>query len=314
MLAENLAVLILAGGAVLALAASMIVITRERHVRMIETFGRFSSVRKAGLSFKLPWPIQHATANFSTKLREIGEEVEVKSSDNAFVVVPIRVQYRVKQGAERDAYYLLEYPADQIRSYVVNQVRSSASSQPFDALFRSRDFFETEIEATLTERMSGFGYHIENVLVDDPQPSAELRAAFDRVISSERLREAATNEGEAERIRMVARANADGEALQIKGEAYARFRKTVAEGNAEALKLFSGETGLGPEAGLQFFISINEMEAVTAAAEAGGKVVFVTGSAASAGGATMGMLAGAEEAPPRPAGPPPRPWDGTPER
>ncbi|WP_118133205.1 SPFH domain-containing protein [Oceanicella sp. SM1341] len=310
MLAENLPILVVVVILVLALGASMIVITRERHVRMIETFGKFTSVRRAGLSLKLPWPIQNATANFSTKLREIGEEVEVKSSDNAFVVVPIRVQYRVKQGAERDAYYLLESPAGQIRSYVVNQVRSSASSQPFNALFQSRDFFESEIERTLTERMAEFGYHIENVLVDDPQPSEDLRAAFDRVISSERLREAATNEAEAERIRMVARANADGEALQIKGEAYARFRKIVAEGNAEALKLFSGETGLGPDAGLKFFTSINEMEALTAAAEAGGKVVFVTGSAATSGGAAMGMLAGADDAEP---GTPLRPWDGHPE-
>lgn len=292
--------------------ASMIVITRERHVRVIETFGRFSSVRQPGLSLKLPWPIQKASSNFSLQIREIGEEVGVKSSDNAFLVVPIRVQYRVKAGAERDAFYILENPEEQIRSYVVNQVRSSASGMSFDALFQSRDSFETAVEETLTARMTEFGFHIENVLVDDPQPSAQLRDAFDRVIASERMREAAINEAEATRIKMVAKAEAEGEALTIKAEAYANFRKIVAEGNAEALTRFSGSTGLAPEAGLSFFTSINEMEAVTGAAEAGGRVVFVAGSAAQRGtGAAAATLGLAAEAAEGSAAPGTAPADGT---
>jgi hypothetical protein len=77
----------------------------------------------------------------------------------------------------------------------------------------------------------------------------------------------------------VAGANAEGEALKIKAAAFAVFRKTVAEGNAEALESFAGRTGLSPAAGLAFFVSINEMEALRDAAQAGGRVVFVTGSA-----------------------------------
>ena len=42
------------------LLPSMIVITSQQNVKLIETFGRFTSVRQAGLSIKLPWPIQTA--------------------------------------------------------------------------------------------------------------------------------------------------------------------------------------------------------------------------------------------------------------
>ena len=261
------------------LLPSMIVITSQQTVKLIETFGRFTSVRQAGLSLKLPWPIQTATANFSLRVREIAEDVGVKSLDNAFVVVPIRVQFAVRPGGEADAFYRLEDPDAQIRSYVVNQVRSTASGMTFDDLFRSRDAFETDVETTLAQRMSEFGFKIENVLVDDPQPSRELREAFDRVIAAQRLKEAATNEGEALRIKQVAAAQAEGESLRIKGEAYAAFRGIIAEGNAEALKKFTEKTGLTEKDGLDFFISVNEMEAVTNAAEAGGSVVFVAGSA-----------------------------------
>lgn len=266
---------------VILLLPSMIVITSQQNVRLIETFGKFSSVRQAGLSFKLPWPIQSATSNFSMRVREIGEDVGVKSSDNAFVVVPIRVQFAVKEGGAQDAFYRLDDPETQIRSYVVNQVRATASSMTFDDLFKSRDAFETDVEQTLATRMGEFGFKIENVLVDDPQPSTELREAFDRVIAAQRLKDAATNEGEALRIKSVAAANAEGESLRIKGEAYAKFRNIIAEGNAEALKKFTATTGLTDKDALDFFTSVNEMEAVTTAAEAGGNIVFVAGNTKS---------------------------------
>lgn len=279
MLPENAVIIAAIVIVVVLLLPSMIVITSQQNVRLIETFGRFSSVRQAGLSLKLPWPIQTATSNFSLRVREIAEEVGVKSLDNAFVAVPIRVQFAVRNGGESDAYYRLEDPDAQIRSYVVNQVRSTASGMTFDDLFRSRDAFETDVETTLAKRMSEFGFKIENVLVDDPQPSRELREAFDRVIAAQRLKEAATNEGEALRIKQVAAAQAEGESLRIRGEAYAAFRNIIAEGNAEALTRFTATTGLTAKNALEFFISVNEMEAVTTAAQSGGRVVFVAGSA-----------------------------------
>jgi regulator of protease activity HflC (stomatin/prohibitin superfamily) len=276
---------------VVPLLASTVVVTRQQNVRLIETFGRFSSIRSAGLSFKLPWPIQIAGENFSLKIQEIAEDVTVKSKDNAFVSVPIRVQYRVNEHTAQDAFYKLSNAADQIRSYVVNQVRSTASGMTFNDLFQSRNTFENDVASTLTERMGEFGFRIENVLVDDPQPSAELRKAFDRVISAERLKEAAVNEGEAKRTLQVAEANAEGEALKIKAAAFASFRKTVAEGNAEALESFAGRTGLSAADGLAFFVSINEMEAVRDAAQAGGRIVFVSSSARDyQQSAMMGMI------------------------
>jgi regulator of protease activity HflC (stomatin/prohibitin superfamily) len=263
----------------LALLATTVVITPQQHVRMIETFGKYSRIARAGLSFKLPAPIQSAARPFSMQIREIAENVSVKSSDNAFVVVPIRVQVRVSEGNAQDAFYKLDDAEGQIRSYVVNQVRSTASGLTFDDLFRSRDSFEADVESALKERMSNFGFVIENVLVDDPQPSEELRRAFDSVLAAQRLKEAATNEGEAARIKAVARAQAEGESLEIKGRAYAAFRKLVSEGNSEAITSFVGNTGISPDKALAFFDNINEMEAVRDAAEAGGRVVFVSGSA-----------------------------------
>ena len=275
---------------------TFVVIAKEEHVRVVETFGKFSSVRPAGLSLKLPWPIQSAGKNFSLQQLQLSESVGVKSVDNAFIDVPIKLQYRVNPELAREAYYKLNNPEAQIRSYIVNQVRSTAGGLSFEELFRSRDVFEADVEQTLKEKMTEYGYTIVNVLVDDPQPSKDLREAFDRVIASKRLREAAENEGEAARILSVAKAAAEGEALEIKGNAYAKFRKTIAEGNAEALNKFAGETGLTANDGLAFFNSVNEMEAIRDAAESGGKVVFIAGSAGNVGtNGVMGLVAAQDD-------------------
>ncbi|QUJ77415.1 hypothetical protein KDD17_05295 [Sulfitobacter albidus] len=268
---------ILAAVLLVAVLATCIVITRQQHVRFIETFGRFSSTRQAGLSLKLPWPIQIATSNFSMKIQELAEDITVKSSDNAFVVVPIRVQYAVTPERANAAFYRLENAERQVASYVVNQVRSTAAEMSFEELFRAKSRFEEDVAETLTERLSDYGYVIENVLVDDPQPSADLKTAFDRVLASKRLREAAQNEGEAVRIKAVLEAEASKEAMILKAEGYARFREIIAEGNAKALSDFVGNTGIAPQAVLDFFAQTNTMEALRDAADSGGKTVLVTG-------------------------------------
>lgn len=265
---------------------------KQQTVQMVETFGKFTSVRKAGLNFKAPWPFQSTSVPLSLRVLEIGQDVTVKSIDNAFLKVPIRVQYKVREEHADDAFYKLEDPEEQIRSYIVNQVRATASGLTFDALFQARDTFESDVSDTLEGRMRSFGYEIINVLVDDPQPSDDLRKAFDRVIAAKRLKEAAENEGEAARVLAVAKAEAEGQSLTIKGNAYAEFRKIVAKGNGEALQEFCGRTGLTGHDALAFFTSINEMEAVRDASNHGGRVVFVAGSAARhvPDAATLGMI------------------------
>ena len=259
-----------------------VIITDQSNVRIVETFGRFSFIAESGLSFKLPAPIQVAKPNFSLKVMELRETISVKSADNAFLSVTISVQYRVNPDKANDAYYKLAKPDEQIRSYVVNQVRALASSSSFDALFRSRNVLEQGVKQVLDKRIGGFGFVIENVLVDDPLPSDELRKAFDRVLASNRLREAAENEGEAEKIRAEKKAQAEKIALELRGQALVAFRRTIAEGNADAINAFVKETQLSPESALHFITSINEVESLSTAASAGAKVVFITAAAGRA--------------------------------
>ena len=290
-------IFILTVALVVAIVALSIVITPQNTVRVVETFGKYAGQRSSGLTFKLPWPFQTASAPINLRTQQVRETVGVMSSDKAFVMVPISVQFRIDPRSVYDAYYKLDRPVSQIQSYLNNSVRATASGKTFSELFQSRDAFRHDIEETLKEKMDDYGYIIVDVLVDDPQPSEEVVDSFNRVIASERLREAAENEGEAEKIRMVKSAEAEKASLELRGEALATFRQTIAKGNAEAVEAFVGKTGLGAKDALAFMTSVNEMEQLSQVASEGGRVIFIGASAA--GGATAldpGMLAAIEAA------------------
>ena len=88
------------------------------------------------------------------------------------------------------------------------------------------------------------------------------------------------------------KAQAEKIALELRGQALVAFRRTIAEGNADAINAFVRETRLSPESALHFITSINEVESLSTAANAGAKVVFITAAAgrASEGAKTQALL------------------------
>ena len=209
-----------------------IIITQQQKVKIIERVGKFNRIAVAGISFKIPL-IEYIAGELDLRIQELKESVMAKSSDNVFVNIPVKVQFRIITEKVKDAFYVLSDSTEQIKSYIVNIVRSTASEMDMEQVFKSKDFFETKVKEHLNEKFNSFGFEIVNVLVDNPIPAEEVIRAFDRVISSKRLKEAAENEAEAIRIKTVAGARAEAESLTLKAKAYVEQRKTIAEGMAK---------------------------------------------------------------------------------
>ncbi len=262
------------------LVPTMIYVVRGKTAAILETFGRPQQAAVfPGLRFKLPWPITTVVARVNLQLQEIHADVSVKTSDNAFMTLPVKVQYRASNdpaGAVK-AHYELEQPERQITSYVLNNVRQTASGMEMTELYANRDMAEKQVQEALAEQFSDFGYIIENVLVDEPQPSIEVRDAFNKVIASKRLMEAARNEAEAERIKLVGAAQAEAESKKLQGEGMAEMRTAVARGLEEAMATIS-KAGLSPEQAIQFLTDTNRIDAITNAASHGNTVIIDVGS------------------------------------
>ena len=241
----------------IAVLASCIVIVKGKTAVILETFGKpHAQALRPGLRLKLPWPITMVVERINLQIREVGEDVSVKTSDNSFMVLPVKAQYRASDNAAGSvkAHYELENPEQQITSYILNTVRQTASGMEMIELYENRSHMEESVQNTLTDRFSRFGYIIENVLVDEPQPDIEVKNAFNKVIASKREMEAAKNEAAAERIRLVGVAEAEAQSKKLQGQGLADMRDAITKGLKESVEIMI-QSGLNAE---QALVLINE--------------------------------------------------------
>lgn len=96
---------------------------KQQTAAIIERFGKFQSIRHSGLQIKIPL-IDRVAGRLSLKIQQLDVIVETKTLDDVFVRLKVSVQYKVIRDKVYDAFYKLDYPHDQITSYVFDVVRA----------------------------------------------------------------------------------------------------------------------------------------------------------------------------------------------
>ncbi|MGB5320342.1 SPFH domain-containing protein, partial [Eudoraea sp.] len=96
---------------------------KQQTAVVIERFGRFHSIRNSGLQMKIPL-VDRIAARLGLKIQQLDVIVETKTLDDVFVKLKVSVQYVVIKEKVYEAFYKLEYPHDQITSYVFDVVRA----------------------------------------------------------------------------------------------------------------------------------------------------------------------------------------------
>lgn len=256
---------------------SMVIITPGKHAAVLETLGKPNvRARMSGLSIKMPWPITQVVDYVNLQQQEIAADVSIKTQDNSFMGLPVKVQYRVSDSedgtAPVKAHYELENPEQQMTSYILNSVRQSAASMDMIDLYKNRDDIESHVRLALQERFAKFGFVIENVLIDEPQPSDEVRAAFNHVIASQRKKEAAQNEADAAKIKLVGIASAEKESKKLQGEGMADMREAIAKGMELAMNALTA-SGMSQEQALSLLMDTNRLDTLNSAAAHGNMIL-----------------------------------------
>lgn len=138
------------------------------------------------------------------------------------------------------AYYRLSDPTTQIRQYIFDQVRSEIPKKTLDEAFESKDGVAHAIKGYLEGSMSQFGYKIIACLVIDVEPDAKVKYAMNEINASQRLREAAAERAEGEKILQVKSAEAEAESKYLSGVGVAKQRKAIVDGLRDTVSEFSG--------------------------------------------------------------------------
>ncbi|MDG2356666.1 MAG: SPFH domain-containing protein [Polaribacter sp.] len=211
---------------------------KQQTAAVIERFGKFSAIRQSGLRFKIPL-IDRIAGKLSLKIQQLDVIIETKTLADVFVKLKVSVQYKVIYEKVYDAFYKLDYPHDQITSYVFDVVRAEVPKMRLDDVFVKKDDIAIAVKSELNEAMMTYGYDIIKTLVTDIDPDAQVKEAMNRINASEREKVAAQYEGDAQRILIVERAKAEAESKRLQGQGIADQRREIARGLEESVEVLN---------------------------------------------------------------------------
>ena len=213
-------------------------IVKQQSAAIIERFGKFQSIRHSGLQLKIPL-IDRVAGRLSLKIQQLDVIVETKTLDDVFVRLKISVQYKVVKEKVYEAFYKLDYPHEQITSYVFDVVRAEVPKMKLDDVFVKKDDIAIAVKTELNEAMMDYGYDIIKTLVTDIDPDAQVKEAMNRINASEREKIAAQLEGDAARILIVEKAKAEAESKRLQGQGIADQRREIARGLEESVEVLN---------------------------------------------------------------------------
>jgi regulator of protease activity HflC (stomatin/prohibitin superfamily) len=236
-------------------------LVHQQSCAIIERFGKFHRLAHAGLRFRIPF-IDSIKTRISLKIHQLNVEVETKTADNVFVLVVVAVQYKVLEAKIYEAYYVLQNPLEQIKAFVFDLVRAQVPLMNLDDVFSKKDDIADVVKTDLTAPMSDFGYEIIKALVTDIEPDANVKAAMNEINTAQRLRVAAAEKGEAEKILMVKQAEAAAEASALHGKGIANQRQAIIEGLRQSVCSFSEQTGSSVDQIMDLVLMIQYIDAL----------------------------------------------------
>ena len=215
-------------------------VVKQSEVGIIQRCGKFEGTAPPGLHLLCCCCGSVLAGVVSTRLMQLDVRCETKTRDNVFVLLTINVQYQVIAQREREAFYSLDNPHQQIRSYVYDVVRSAVPRIPLDKVFEQKEDIANSVKNELTEAMGEYGWQILQVLIADIEPDPKVKSAMNEINAAQRIRIATVDKAEADKIVIVKKAEAEAEAMYLGGVGIAKQRKAIIEGLRDSVLSFDG--------------------------------------------------------------------------
>ncbi|EOA31163.1 hypothetical protein CARUB_v10014329mg [Capsella rubella] len=216
------------------------VLVKQSDVAIKERFGKFQKVLNPGLQF-VPWVIgDYVAGTLTLRLQQLDVQCETKTKDNVFVTVVASIQYRVLVDKASDAFYRLSNPNTQIKAYVFDVIRACVPKLNLDDVFEQKNEIAKSVEEELDKAMTAYGYEILQTLIIDIEPDQQVKRAMNEINAAARMRVAANEKAEAEKIIQIKRAEGEAESKYLSGLGIARQRQAIVDGLRDSVLGFAG--------------------------------------------------------------------------
>ncbi|XWS48071.1 hypothetical protein CRYUN_Cryun13aG0041000 [Craigia yunnanensis] len=208
-------------------------------VAIKERFGRFQDVLE---------PVCHCLPSFlgsqlaghlSLRLQLLDVRCETKTKDNVFVNVVASTQYQALADKASDAFYKLTNTRTRIQAYVFDVITASVPKLNLDGVFEQKTEIAKAVEEELEKAMSAHGYEIIQTLIVDIEPDEHVKPAMNEINAAARLRRAANEKAEGEKILQIKRAEGEAVSKYLSGLGIARQRQAIVDGLRDSVLGFS---------------------------------------------------------------------------
>lgn len=250
----------------ISLITSWVVIVQPNTVRTKEVFGKYTWVLRQG--FNLVIPFITITKKQNLFKQNFSVEVEWVTHDNVTAYVWLNVISFVKDEWDDSqswnifkSVYEIDDPRTMIRSIIDQQLRSMIVEFSHIEIFSKREELGNIIEENLREKLSTFGITLDSIQVRDVKLDANVMHSMNKIIETEKLKQAALNEAEAKKIMQVKQAEAEKESKILLWEGMAWQRLKIAEWFKESVDMIKkADSSLNAEKVLDFLLDSSRIE------------------------------------------------------
>jgi len=154
-------------------------------------------------------------------------------------------------------------------------VREYTSQKTFQELYNERQEIKDGVMSKVEDKVKAFGITINDIVIDEPQASDEVKQQFDRVRSSALETEAIKNEAKQKKMLIIAGAEADRQRDILRGQGAAGYRKEIFDQYAQQIEELV-KNGTPREEAVSVMMKIMELDTWREVG-AEGNMVIVTG-------------------------------------
>ncbi len=275
---------------VVVVAVSSFVVVQQGTISVITMFGKYRRILSPGLNFRIPL-IEKVATKISIQNRSLEMEFQAITQDQANVYFKAMLVYSVLNAEEETIKNVAFKFVNQqnFSQALIRTIEGSvrgfvATKKQAEILLLRREIVD-DVKGSLDQTLETWGFHLIDLQLNDITFDEEITNSMAKVVASNNLKAAAENEGQALLITKTKAAEAEGnaikisaeaerQALQLKGQGIALFREEVAQGMSDATQKMR-DANLDPS----MILFSMWTESIKEFAEKGkGNVIFLDGS------------------------------------
>ncbi|CAD7937792.1 unnamed protein product [Amoebophrya sp. A25] len=196
-----------------------------------ETWGEFKGFAEPGFHcFPIPCVYNTNDMIATTRLQFHTTNCETKTRDQVFVELAVQLQYRVNTDDPYNVFYRVDSIEDKLSSFVKDIIRAQIPTMDLDEVFTDSVRVKKDMRERMNPVLAGFGYQLVDTLIVDLKPNRVVAASMNEIQAEQRLRVAAYDRAEAQKIMTVIQGEAEAEAKFLHGKATASMRKAIIDG------------------------------------------------------------------------------------